>query len=201
MKREVVCVKIISGTERGRTLSVPRGMQTRPTQARVRESLFNILRPYLAGTSVLDLFAGSGAMALEALSQGADCAILVDSARSAQQAVAANIAALGMEERAQLLRCDWQTALSRLSGRTFDLIFLDPPYAFDAAGTLLETLVPFLREGGRIVYEHRRDAGFACPPALTVTDTRRYSDTEVSFITRCTQEVQDPENAALSGHL
>lgn len=178
-------MRIIAGEHRGRNLVAPKGMDTRPTLDRVRESLFNILLPRLSGARVLDLFAGSGALGLEALSRGALYATFVDSAREAQVAVARNIEALGVTDRARLLRCDWQAAISRLGvdGALFDLVFLDPPYRLGQADRMLEALrvSGLLSPDARVVYEHAK----ASPPdtaAWTVADTRRYGDTVITFL-------------------
>lgn len=178
-------MRIIAGEARGRSLAAPRGMDTRPTLDRVRESLFNILRPYLTDARVLDLFAGSGALGLEAISRGAAEAVFVDNAHAAQEAVRRNIDTLGMADRASLLRCDWHAALRRLAGEAarFDLIFLDPPYNMPHTDALLAQL----REGGLlaedalVVYEHAKEL----PPDMTgwtLADQRGYGDTVISFL-------------------
>lgn len=159
-------------------------MDTRPTLDRVRESLFNILAGRLAGARVLDLFAGSGALGLEALSRGADAAVFVDSARAAQEAVSRNIQAVGVAPRARLLRMDWQRALSTLAaeGAAFDLIFLDPPYAMAQAPQMFARLHAsgLLAGDGCVVYEHDH----ATPPDGTgwlLLDRRHYRGTDISF--------------------
>ena len=106
-------------------------MDTRPTLAKTREALFSMLQGSVQGADVLDLFAGSGALGIEAVSRGARSAVLCDHAAEAARAIRANIAALGIPDRVTFLKTRWEGALDRLEaeGRSFDLIFLDPPYA------------------------------------------------------------------------
>ncbi len=177
-------MRIIAGTARGRTLAAPKGMDTRPTLDRVRESLFSILVSRLDGARVLDLFAGSGALGLESLSRGAARAVFVDRARAAQAAVSANIKALGFEECARMLPVEWRQAVKALqtSGDVFDLIFLDPPYAMPDRDKLLPAIAQaeILAPEGRVVFEHGRD-WMPAAPGWQATDTRRYGDTEITF--------------------
>ena len=180
-------MRIIAGEARGRSLTAPKGTDTRPTLDRVRESLFNIVRLHVPDANVLDLFAGSGSLGLEALSRGAAHATFVDSGRAAQAAVLHNIAAVGVADRSVLLRCDWRTALSRLAadGAAFDLVFLDPPYGMPGAEAMLEALRTsgVLAEGSLTVYEHAK----ACPPDTSrwqVWDVRPYGDTTITFLSQ-----------------
>jgi 16S rRNA (guanine966-N2)-methyltransferase len=173
-------VRIIGGVLGGRRLRAPRGAATRPTADRVREALFNILGD-LSGARVLDLFTGTGALALEALSRGAASAVLVDSAAAAVRCAEENAAALGVGERARVVRGEIPGALARLRG-PFDLVFLDPPYAAGVAERALAALPPLLGAGARVVAEHdRRSAPADEIGPLTRVDRRRYGDTEVSF--------------------
>ena len=126
-------MRIIAGSAGGRLLVAPKGMDTRPTQDKIKESLFSILGGETDGARVLDLFAGSGALGLESISRGAEFAVFADKSRLAQEAVAKNIEALRLGAQTELLRCHWKIALKKLEARgdRFDLIFLDPPYADD----------------------------------------------------------------------
>ena len=132
-------MRVITGTARGRKLKEPVGMDTRPTTDRLREAMFSRLGPYFEGGRVLDLFAGSGAIALEALSRGFDEAVLVDSSREACRIVRENIASLQVQAWSRVYQSDYKTALEKLEGQ-FDLIFLDPPYAFDRMEELIRTI-------------------------------------------------------------
>lgn len=124
-------MRIISGSARGKRLATFAGQAIRPTSDRVREAIFSILFSRLGafeGKTVLDLFAGTGAMALEALSRGAARAVLVDQDPQAARLIAYNLKSCGLEERATLVRGDVLRVLPRLTEGRFDLIFLDPPY-------------------------------------------------------------------------
>lgn len=176
-------MRIIAGTARGRLIVAPKGMDTRPTLDHVRESLFNIIRPYLVDAEVLDLFAGSGALGLEALSCGAKGAVFVDHARAAGEAVRRNMETLGFGGKARFLSCDWQTALKKLGGKRFDLVFLDPPYRMREAKALLETLLAadVMARDGLVIYEHAKD--FSPDAAGWVrVDERVYRDTVITFL-------------------
>jgi len=177
-------VRIVAGTHGGRRLTVPPGRNTRPTSDRVREALFSILEARagkgegaLAGARVLDLFAGSGAFGLEALSRGAASAVFVDSARPAVEAVRANLAALCLD--GPVHRRDAPAALrdAAVRGDAYDLVFLDPPYrpAAGLAAQLREALPAVLAPRARVVAESDRRAPLAL--GLAVSDERRYGDT------------------------
>lgn len=131
-------LRIVGGAWRSRRLYVPAGPGVRPTPDRARETLFNWLGPWIEGKRVLDLFAGSGALGLEALSRGAASAVFVEASRPAVQAIEANIAALGADT-ASLVRMDARHYLER-AGDGFDLVFIDPPYSSGLASIALEQL-------------------------------------------------------------
>ena len=177
-------MRIIAGEMRSRKLKAPEGMDTRPTADRVKEALFSIIQGRLCGTRVLDLYAGSGALALEALSRGAESAVLVDCAARACQAIAENIGALGCQSRARLLRMKDTAALASLEaqGEGFDLIFLDPPYRMDTAPVCRAILgAGLLRPGGMIVIEHSRETPPRIDGPLVQTDHREYGAAGLSF--------------------
>lgn len=122
-------MRIIAGSRRSLPLKAPKGIDTRPTQDRTKETLFNILRDDVYDARFLDLFAGSGAIALEALSRGARHAVMVENAREAVSCIRQNISFTRFEDCAELMECDVLTALKRLEGQpSFDIIFMDPPY-------------------------------------------------------------------------
>lgn len=180
-------MRIIAGEHKGRALTAPKGTDTRPTLDRVRESLFSILQLRIAGARVLDLFAGSGALGLEALSRGAEKAVFVDNGRAAQDAVRQNIQALNAGAQATLLCAHWEDALRRLrtAGETFDLAFLDPPYQFAQASAMLEALRTgeLLAGDALVIYEHAT----ALPPDTArwhSVRARRYGDTTIAFLSQ-----------------
>jgi 16S rRNA (guanine966-N2)-methyltransferase len=169
-------MRIVAGAHGGRRLVAPPGDATRPTSDRVREALFSILGD-VGGARVLDLFAGSGALGLEALSRGAGGAVFVDRAPAAVAAVRTNLGALDLH--APVLRLEARAALRRAAARreAYDLVFLDPPYRRAAGlGRELSDLLPaVLAPGARVVSESDRRAPLVL--TLRLTDERRYGDT------------------------
>jgi 16S rRNA (guanine966-N2)-methyltransferase len=137
-------VRVVAGSARGRRLEAPSGQLTRPTTDRVREATFNALwsRGLVDGATVLDLFAGSGALGIEALSRGAAHATFVDDDPAARRAVARNLATCGFADRADIVAGTAERHLDRMAaaGATADLAFCDPPYAFAGWGPLLARL-------------------------------------------------------------
>jgi 16S rRNA (guanine(966)-N(2))-methyltransferase RsmD len=179
-------VRIVAGTARGRPLLAPKGRQIRPTSDRVRESLFNVLGQWMDGLRVLDLYAGTGALALEALSRGAARAVLVDQDREAAGLCRQNAEALGFADRAEILALPVSRAAPLLAHRNepFDLVFADPPYAARAVGDTLEVVSAqgLLAPGGTLVVEHdRRETAPERHEALIRVDQRRFGDTLVSL--------------------
>jgi 16S rRNA (guanine966-N2)-methyltransferase len=172
-------MRVIAGRWGGRRLQAPAGAATRPTSDRVREALFAILGARVEGARVLDLYAGSGALGIEALSRGAAEATFVDSAPAAVKAVRANLEALGAE--ADVRRADARVFLRSASGagRHYDLVFLDPPYRLAArlGRQLSEALPAVLAPGGLAISESDRRSPLDLD--LTPTDERRYGDTVI----------------------
>ncbi len=172
-------MRIVGGEARGRKLlSVP-GDSTRPTADRVRQSLFDVLGQGCDGLTVLDLYAGTGALALEALSRGASSATLVEQDAKACEVIRLNIDALRYSERCTLLRDEVMRALRKLSG-PFELVFSDPPYALRAAQATLDAVAPLLAPGARVVLElDRREP---LPERCEILDDRLYGDTRVLIV-------------------
>lgn len=169
-------MRVIAGTHRGRTLVAPRGSATRPTADRVREALFSTLGD-MSGLEVLDLFAGSGALAIEALSRGAASATLVDSAPRAITAIRRNLETLGMTAEVRAASATAFLRTARSHGRQYDLVFLDPPYrrASSLGGELSIALAPVLATGARVVSESDRREPLELE--LPLSDERVYGDT------------------------
>ncbi len=149
-------MRIVAGKYRGRKLTAFAGFDVRPTPDRVKESLFQILSPRLAGARVLDLFAGSGALGLEALSRGAADVLFNDESAESAKLLRKNLALL--KEERTVWRLPFAECLSRAEG-AFDLIFCDPPYREDYCGEILTRVAErgLLVEGGLVVYESERE--------------------------------------------
>jgi 16S rRNA (guanine966-N2)-methyltransferase len=170
---------------RGRRLSVPRGREIRPTSDRVREALFSLIGQDLRGVAVLDLFAGTGALGIEALSRGADRAVFVDRAPGALAVVRRNLERCGLADRAELVRHDLLRGLPRRTtapGQVFDLAFLDPPYGRELADPLL---TPLARTGllvpdALVVVETGAGEGLRIHPgSMRLLESRAYGDTRI----------------------
>jgi 16S rRNA (guanine(966)-N(2))-methyltransferase RsmD len=176
-------MRVIAGELGGRTLVAPRGWKVRPTSDRVREAIFSALGAQVGGSLVLDLYCGTGALAIEALSRGAERAVLVD--RDTRPALG-NVERLGLRERVTLVRGDARRWLDQRDedgeeGR-FDLIFVDAPYRLaDRVGQEIDTHLPrLLADGGRVVVE----SGAGSPLRITSLErirSRRYGAADVAF--------------------
>ncbi len=179
-------MKIGGGEARGRKLFVPKDRRVRPTSDRVRMAVFNILGP-VDGFHVLDLFAGTGALGLEALSRGAAQALFVDRHPASCELVRRNVELLNVGERARIRKDDAFRALrwAASENESFDLVFIDPPYGEIEPAALLDEgrWLPILRPGARIVFEtSRREERILDGGALLVEDRREYGDTAVTFL-------------------
>jgi 16S rRNA (guanine966-N2)-methyltransferase len=176
-------IRIVAGSKRGHRLNVPPTGGVRPTSEKVREAIFDALGP-IEGLQVLDLFAGTGAMGLEALSRGAAHCVFVESDRAVAATLGANIQALGFESVSNVVVSEYFTAASRLVAAPgpFDLLFLDPPYRMlpEVEARLEPLLLGLLGEDGAVVIEGPRAAGsrFSRDPVFD----RVYGDTRVTMI-------------------
>ena len=154
-------MRVIAGTARRLLLKTPAGMNTRPTTDRIKETLFNILQPRLAGRDFLDLFAGSGGIGIEALSRGARFACFADSSREAISCIRENLSHTKMTDRSSVYAADAMTALRRMrsEGRKFDIVFLDPPYGKGLELAALKAMRDndLLAEDATVVVETARD--------------------------------------------
>ncbi|MEA2157529.1 MAG: rRNA (guanine966-N2)-methyltransferase [Solirubrobacteraceae bacterium] len=172
-------MRVVAGLHRGRRLVAPAGAQTRPTSDRVREALFSVLGASVQGAHVLDLFAGSGALGIEALSRGAASAVFVDHSAKAVAAVRANLAALGIEAPVRRMGALAALRPPPVAPYPYDLVFLDPPYRHDTelGRQLSEALAGVLAPGARIVSESDRREPLEL--AFPLVDERRYGDTMI----------------------
>jgi len=181
-------MRIVGGRFSGRPLYAPTGLAVRPTSDRVREALFNILEhgDYpLAGARVIDLFAGSGALGLEAISHGAAYALFVEEGAASRAAIRRNVESLSLTGATRIFRRDATKLGAIPAGITpFELGFLDPPYDRGLVSPCLYALVDgrWLSEGAAIVVETRNDETLDLPPAFAFVDERIYGDTKLWFL-------------------
>ena len=171
-------MRIVAGDWGGRRIGAPPGKATRPTTDRVREAWMSAVADWIPGARVLDLFAGSGALGLEALSRGAESAVFVENAPPALKVLRANVDALGAGPRARIIRLDAVRFAEGLDAASFDLAFADPPYGegFAAALAHLFAATPFAR---LLCIEHGRGDVL---PDVPGARTRRYGDTSLTFL-------------------
>lgn len=179
-------MRIIAGSARGRNLKSPKGMSTRPTSDRVREALFNILTPHVSDCRFLDLFSGTGAVGIEALSRGAAKAVLVEKDRATAKIILDNLGLCRLKENAEVLTLDVAKAIDLLGnrGETFDLIFIDPPYKKGFEEPTIEKILShtMLSPAGILVVES--DKVDLPPERVGVLSTYRrekYGDTALTF--------------------
>lgn len=179
-------MRVVAGEYGGRRLKAVPGMKTRPTTDKVKEAMFNIIGPYLDGGFVLDLFAGSGGLSIEAISRGADHAILVDRQYQAIKTIKENILVTKEEDKFTVLKGDAYKMLSKLAkeGQKFDYVFLDPPYKKQQIVELLEKFneLNLLNEGATIICETDQEAGLPTELAnYTLLRQADYGITELNF--------------------
>lgn len=158
-------MRIIAGIARSVPLITPKGEETRPTTDKVKETLFNILQGYMVGAKVLDLFAGSGQIGLEALSRGAEKAVFVERFDEAVKCIKENVKKTKFENQSAIMKMDAASALRALEAekQEFDLIFMDPPYGKEGEKLILEQLSTskLLSDGGLIIVEADKEADFS----------------------------------------
>ena len=181
-------MRVIAGRARGRRLQVPDLAGVRPTTDRARETLFSVLQPLLDGARVLDLFAGSGALGLEAVSRGARSATFVERHRKVAAALRANIARCQLESECEVITADYRAALRRLgaSKLSYDLVFIDPEYG-SGRGTECLTLLSthgLDAQGARVVLEQRRDESAELSEEWSAVRTLRIGETVFLICTR-----------------
>ena len=188
-------MRIIAGTARGRKIfSVSKNLPVKPISDRIKQSVFDIIRPRITGAYMLDLFAGTGNVSLEALSRGAAKTVMVDREPACIKNIHRNLAHLGFEDRAKVLRgdvlkpLDWLLAYSNNEG--YDIIFMGPPYR-DINNKMLSFSQPALKnvadarllaENGIIILQTHKTEEFAVPPILEIYRVEKYGDTLVHFL-------------------
>lgn len=186
-KTSITNMRVLTGQSKGKRLKVPRGKSLRPTAARIKKSMFDILGSEVQQTRVLDLFSGSGNLGIEALSLGAESCVFVEKKPATAGIIAQNLRSCGYTEQSRILNFDFRKALSMLSAENcgFDLVFIDPPYEFyerTDPNSLAREIRGVLREKGVMVIEH--PSGNVMKSEVFDVRTRKYGGTSVSFLRR-----------------
>lgn len=180
-------MRVVGGTAKGRRLRAPKGLATRPTADHVRQAIYDIIGPGVHHARVLDLFAGTGAMGIEALSRGAREAVFVESSRDACDVILANLEATGMRSNARIRRADAARFVARAATEPFDLALIDPPYerGLGFVARVLDKLAAggWIARGGTIVVE-AATGPVEWPEGFTETRTRAFGRTHVSVAVR-----------------
>jgi 16S rRNA (guanine(966)-N(2))-methyltransferase RsmD len=178
-------MRVIAGTAKGREILAPKGLNTRPTLAKVKEAMFGMIQFDIEDACVLDLFSGSGGLGIEAISRGARRAVFCDSDRQAFSLIRENLKKLGFEDRANVYFGDSIALLDRLpaEGTRFDIALLDPPYKTDLASRALEKLgaLRLLNPGAIILVEHSGDNPPQMPEGFEKQKTKKYGDSFVTY--------------------
>lgn len=187
-------MRIITGSARGAVLNTLEGEATRPTPAKVKEALFSAIQFDIEGRKVLDLFAGSGQLGLEALSRGAEKATFVDGSKEATAIVTANAQKTHLYQKSNVLCMDWKQYIKSAKGRSkFDLVFLDPPYALRLLPKVLAELydADMLSDGALIVCEDEEgglDEDVMVEARYSLVKTSRYGRVHITILTPLTEE-------------
>lgn len=182
-------MRIISGTARGTNLETLEGNNTRPTLDRVKEALFNIIQCKVPEAKALDLFSGSGALGIEALSRGAAFCVMCDKEYEAIEIINKNLKKTHLEQKAKIIKNDYKKALNLLKGQKFDLIFIDPPYAKDLAVDSIKNIIELnlLADDGIIILEtddEKREIENLNKLNVNVYDLRKYGRVTLIFLNR-----------------
>lgn len=177
-------MRIISGKFKGKQLFSPVGDKVRPTSDRIKETIFNILNNKLEfdGISVLDLFAGSGALGIEAISRGAKQCIFIDKDSLSVKLIHENLGVIKSD--AKVFNTDYKVAIKKLENTQFDLIIIDPPYALKEENSILELILKYniLKPSGIVYIEHSRENSLINIPECFIIDTRVCGNTCISFL-------------------
>lgn len=191
-------IRIVGGQAKGRRLVTPKGLATRPTGERVREALFNMLGLEVESATVLDLYAGSGALALEALSRGAASAWLIEPDYQARQAIKKNLAVLspGTEAVVKALSAERFITQAVKMGKRFSLIFCDPPWKLGLGRIVIQTLGNITEPGGLVIVEHPASQDTIVIPGLVPQRRRQWGDTAVSWYRPETPQIWSREDPA-----
>ena len=179
-------MRVIGGCARGHKLKTRKGMNTRPTADRVKESLFNILAPFLEGCRFMDIFAGNGSIGIEALSRGADYCVFIEKSHQCGKIIKENLIFTGLSYKANLIISEAGAAITRMKKKErFDIIFLDPPYHSTELAVVIEqiSMSGLLIQDGLLVVEHNRQDNAWFDNQWTVFRDKIYGDTALTFLT------------------
>lgn len=181
-------MRVITGTARGANLFTLEGEEVRPTAQRVKEAMFSVVQFYVAGARVLDLFAGSGQLGIEALSRGASSAVFVDANPDSLVIIRQNLEKTGFSDRAKVVRNDAFRYVSRMAGE-FDILFIDPPYYKGLAKKAVRRVADLVSDGGILLAETELNAGMPETAGdLQFIKNYRYGQTSISMYRRKTGE-------------
>ncbi len=177
-------MRITAGKFRSRVLKTLQGDNTRPTTDKVREAVFSRIGPFFEKGKVLDVFAGSGAVGLEAISRGFDMAVFIEKDYSASQIIRSNIVALEVRDCTELWKCDYRTGLARAQGSKFDLIYCDPPYRLNCGSELAELVNSYdlLEDDGILIIETSREEIITVSDMLLIEKEAVYGISKVTYI-------------------
>ncbi len=177
-------MRITGGKIKGHRLRIPQVRDIRPTQEAVRLAIFNILGDLVKDRKTLDIYAGSGSLGIEALSRGAKEAVFIESNQQACRVIRKNLEDARISPKGKVICRDVKQSLLELPQNDFELVFLDPPYATGKIDFVFESLVPHLKRGAIIVYEHSKLTEPPTIKGLRIFDRRIYGSTKVSFLTK-----------------
>ncbi|HPS20728.1 MAG TPA: 16S rRNA (guanine(966)-N(2))-methyltransferase RsmD [Candidatus Omnitrophota bacterium] len=188
-KHEEYTMRIVAGEFRGRKIAHPAVSVVRPTKDRVREAVFNMMAEFIPGASVLDLFAGSGAYGIEAVSRGAGKTVFVDSNSVCAGTIKSNLKQLSINERVSVIQCDAESVLAKMkdSNERFDVVFADPPYGLGLARKTLISINRYdiLSQPGFLVLEHCEDEMVPeCEGGISLFKQKKYKDIIISIYRR-----------------
>lgn len=184
-------MRIIAGKRKGLPLKAPKGYDTRPTSDRVKEAMFNMIQGYERDAHVLDLFAGTGALGLEALSRGAKSAVFVEKNIAPWRILLSNIAKAGFQAQSTVFKTDALLFLKQYQGEPFDLIFVDPPYGSEVENYLLTSILTkgLLAPSGLLIYERgAQDKPFQITSGFKITKEKAYGDTVLLILGQTKEE-------------
>ena len=177
-------MRVISGAAKGHRLKTPKVRDLRPTQDAVRKAIFDILADTVEERKAIDLYAGSGALGIEALSRGAKNCLFAESHRGACKAINENLKHTKLAGKGRVICRSVNQFLTELPDKDIELVFLDPPYTLGKIGPVLRKLTPHLKRGGIIVYEHVKTTEAPKVERLKIIDRRIYGGTKVTFMVK-----------------